>query len=96
MLDGDIVINNEDVIIGFVNIDGKVVDFEQSTIGKVVSPNLVVDNNGKIIGHTYRIGANILSNEGNYLGRLSSDGNVLSITNGKIGYLKNNGTYTDT
>ena len=61
-----------------------------------MSSNLVVDNNGKIIGHTYRIGANILSNDGNYLGRLSSDGNVLSITNGKIGYLKNNGSYVNT
>ena len=68
----------------------------KNTIGKLVSSNLVVDNNGKIIGHTYKIGANILSNDGKYSGRVSPTGEVLSITNGKIGYLKSNGAYVNT
>ena len=37
-----------------------------------------------------------LSNDGNYFGRLSPDGSVLSVTNGKIGYLKSNGSYVNT
>ena len=56
-------------------------------------PNVIVDNNGKIMGYTYKIGANILGNDGKYIGRLSASGEVRGLTNGKIGYLKSNGSY---
>ena len=80
-------------MVGFVNAEGKVLDEERAVIGKMISSNLVVDNNGKIMGHPYKIGANILGNGGKYFGRLAPNGNVLSITNGRIGYLKSNGSY---
>ena len=91
----DIVINLEDKVIGYVSSDGKVINTDKKVIGRVISPNLVVDNNGKIMGHTYKIGANILSNDGKYIGRLSFNGEIRGLTNGKIGYLKSNGSYVN-
>lgn len=35
-------------MVGFVNAEGKVLDEEQAVIGKMISSNLVVDNNGKL------------------------------------------------
>ena len=93
IIDGDIVIDQQDKVVGFVTIDGQVLNKDQEIIGKSISANLVVDNNGKIMGHTYKIGANILGNDGKFFGRLAPDGSVLSITNGKIGYLKSNGSF---
>ena len=92
----DIVINDKDDVIGYISIDGKVRNKDRTLIGKIVSSNLVVDNNGKIIGYAYRIGANILNGEGMYIGRLSANGEVRGLTNGKIGYLKSNGSYINT
>ena len=93
VITNDIVINQEDKVVGYVSSDGKVIDQEQKIIGRIISSNLVVDNNGKIMGHTYKIGANILTNDGKYVGRLSYTGEVRGLTNGKIGYLKSNGSY---
>ena len=95
IIEGDIIISDEDKVIGYINAEGKALNFEHSVIGKVISSNLVVDNNGKIMGHTYKIGANILGNDGKYFGRLAPDGRVLSLTNGRIGYLKSNGSYVN-
>ena len=91
----DIVINLEDKVVGYVSSDGKVINSDKKVIGRVISSNLVVDNNGKIMGHAYKIGANILSNDGKYVGRLSFNGEVRGLTNGKIGYLKSNGSYVN-
>ena len=95
VVEDDIVINENDQVVGFINAEGKVLDKEKSTIGKIISSNLVVDNNGKILGHSYKIGANILGNDGKFLGRLSPNGTIYSLTNGKIGYLKSNGSYVN-
>ena len=45
------------------------------------------------MGQAYKIGVNILNDDGVFVGRLSANGEVRNLTNGKIGYLKSNGAY---
>ena len=54
-----------------------------------------MDKQNNIIGHIYSIGNTILSNNGDYLGRLSATGKVISGENNEIGYIKSNGSFVD-
>ena len=80
---------------GYVNFDGKVSAFGGNIIGRVLSGGLVGDTQNKVIGRAFKIGATILGNNGNYLGRLSPEGKVLDNKGNIIGYIKNNGSFVD-
>ena len=92
---GDIVIDNSDKVVGYVNFDGKIRNKEGSLIGRAISGDLAIDNNDNIIGKIYKIGATILGNDGNYVGRLNAEGIVQDSEGKNVGYLKNNGSYVN-
>lgn len=91
---GDIVIGNDDKVKGYVGFDGTIM-LNGREIGKTLTDGLAVDKQGNILGHIYTIGNNILSNNGNYIGRLASNGRVIADGNQEIGYLKSNGSFVD-
>ena len=95
ILDGDIVIDNNDKVVGYVNIDGTITAKDGKNIGRTLSRDLAVDNNDNILGKIYKIGATILGNDGKYIGRLSPEGRVLDTKGQNIGYIKNNGSFID-
>ena len=77
-----------------MGFDGIVTNNDRE-IGRVLTDGLAVDKQGNIIGHTYTIGNNILSNNGNYIGRLAANGKVIADDNQEIGYIKSNGSFVD-
>ena len=74
---------------GYVNFDGKIRDRDGSLIGRMLSGDLAIDNNDNIMGKVYKIGATVLGNDGNYVGRLTAEGTVVDAEGKSIGYLKN-------
>ena len=95
MVNGDIVIDNSDKVVGYVNFDGKIRDRDGSLIGRMLSGDLAIDNNDNIMGKVYKIAATVLGNDGKYVGRLTAEGTVVDAEGKSIGYLKNNGSYID-
>lgn len=95
VVSGDIVVSNSDKVVGYVNFDGKIVGLDGSIIGKAISGGLALDMNDHILGKTFKIGATILGNDGKYKGRLAPDGSVVDTKDGKIGYIKSNGSFID-
>ncbi len=93
-ISGDIVIGNDDKVKGFVDYEGKVMQ-NGSQVGKMLTDDLAVDNNNNVLGHAFDIGNTILSNKGEYIGRLTSTGKVLDAQNNEIGYVKSNGSFID-
>ena len=79
---------------GFVSIDGRIFNHGLQ-IGKLLSDSLAIDNNHNVLGHSFEIGDSVLSNRGEYIGRLSFDGKVLDIENREVGFLKSNGSFVD-
>ena len=79
VINGDIVISNEDKVVGYVNFDGKIIGLDATIIGKVLSGGLAMDLNDRILGKIYKIGATILGNDGKYIGRLAPDGSVTDV-----------------
>jgi hypothetical protein len=94
IISGDIVIGNDDTVKGIVGFDGKVYS-GGNVIGKILTDNLAVDTKNNIIGHVYAVGSNIVSNDGNYIGRLAANGRVISGQNEEVGYIKSNGSFVD-
>ena len=92
---GDIIINNSDKFAGYVMLNGKIKGEDGSEIGHMLNEEIAVDNENNIIGRVFKIGASILDNKGNYIGRLSADGSVLGQKGELIGNVKNNGSYID-
>ena len=95
MVDGDIVIDKSDKVVGYVNFDGKISAFGGNIIGRVLSGGLAVDDKDNIIGQVFKIGATVLGNDGKYRGRVAPDGKVLDQKGNIIGYIKNNGSFID-
>ncbi len=94
VVSGDIVIGNDDKVKGFVGFDAKVYR-GGSVIGKLLTDGLAVDNQNNILGHVYSIGNTVLSNNGDYAGRLAANGKVIVDTDKEIGYMKSNGSFID-
>ena len=94
IIGGDIVIGSDDIIKGVVGFDGKVFS-GGSIVGKILTDGLAVDNQNNLIGHVYTIGNTVLSDKGEYVGRLSANGRVISEQNSEVGYLKSNGSFVD-
>ena len=94
VISGDIVIGNDDTLKGIVGFDGKIY-YNGTIIGKILTDALAIDTQNNIIGHVYTIGNTILSNNGEYVGRLSANGRVVSGQNNEVGYLKSNGSFID-
>lgn len=70
MIDGDIVIDDADKVVGSVNFAGIVTGRSGEVIGRSLSSDLAVDNNDAVLGRIYKIGTTILGNDGQYAGRL--------------------------
>ena len=94
VVSGDIVIGNDDKVKGFIGFDGKVYR-SGSAIGKLLTDGLAVDNQNNILGHVYNIGNTVLSNNGDYAGRLAANGKVVENINKEIGFMKSNGSFID-
>lgn len=90
---GDIVIGADDKVKGWISFDGTVYN-KGTAVGKVLNDGLAVDNQNNIIGRSYNIGNTILSNNGEYIGRLSATGRVVD-DNNEIGYIKSDGSFVD-
>ena len=91
---GDIVIGNDDSIKGIVGFDGVV--FRNGIVsGKILTDGLAVDIQNNILGRVYNIGTTVLSNSGEYMGRLSASGRVVVNKNNEIGFIKSNGSFVD-
>ena len=95
LVSGDIIISNQDKVVGYVNFDGKIIGIDGTIIGKILSGGLALDLNDHILGKVYQIGATILGNDGQYRGRLSSNGSVIDTQGNNIGYIKSNGSFVD-
>ena len=95
LIDGDIVINNEDKFVGYVMLDGSVKSKDGAKIGRLLSKELAIDDKNNILGRVFKIGATVLNNKGEYIGRVTSEGKVLNKKGENIGYIKNNGSYID-
>ena len=94
VVNGDIVIGNDDKVKGLVGFDGKVYQSGR-VIGKILTDGLAVDMQKNVLGHVYNIGNTVLSNDGSYIGRLSANGKVIEDKNREIGYMKSNGSFID-
>ena len=94
VVNGDIVIGNDDIIKGIVGFDGKIF-YNDAVIGRILTDNLAIDTQNNIIGHVYVIGNTVLADNGEYIGRLSANGRVITGKNSEIGYLKSNGSFID-
>ena len=94
VVSGDIVIGNDDKVKGFVGFDGKIYR-SGNTIGRLLTDGLAADNQNNILGHVYNIGNTVLSNNGDYIGRLAANGKVIEDKNKEIGYMKSNGSFID-
>ena len=94
VISGDIVIGGDDKVRGIVGIDVKV--YKGGVIvGKILTDGLAVDQQNNIIGHVYSIGNAVLSNSGDYIGRVAANGRVIADENNEIGYIKSNGSFVD-
>ena len=60
-----------------------------------MTDGLAVDNQNNILGHVYNIGNTVLSNNGDYAGRLAANGKVVENINKEIGFMKSNGSFID-
>ena len=94
MVNGDIVIGNDDKVAGMVGFDGKIYQ-NGNVVGHLITDGFAVDNQNNVIGHVYSIGNTILSNDGDYVGRLAANGKVIESRNKEIGYMKSNGSFID-
>lgn len=94
VISGDIVIGNDDRFKGIVGIDG-IIRNDGAVMGHILTDGLAVDKQNNIIGRVYTIGSIILSEDGNYIGRLAANGKVISPENKEIGFIKSNGSFVD-
>ena len=92
---GDIVINNSDKFTGYVMLDGKVNGTDGMEIGRLLNDEIAIDKENNILGRVFKIGASVLNNKGEYVGRVSPQGTVIGKEGKEIGYIKNNGAYVD-
>ena len=94
VVSGDIVIGNNDKVKGSVGFDGQIY-YAGAVIGRSVTDFLAVDLQNNILGHIYNIGQTVLSNEGEFIGRMGANGRVLRDNNQEIGFIKSNGSFVD-
>ncbi|MBP5215784.1 MAG: DUF3659 domain-containing protein, partial [Alphaproteobacteria bacterium] len=94
VVSGDIVIGNNDSVQGRIGFDGVIYN-GGTIVGRILTDGLAIDRQNNIIGRTYIIGNTILSNSGQYMGRLAANGRVLTANNKEIGYIKSNGSFVD-
>ncbi len=88
-------IDNTDKVVGYVNFDGTISGKDGTILGRTLSSGLAIDQNDNIIGKIFKIGTTILSNDGEYRGRLAPDGGVIDKQGVNIGHIKNNGSFID-
>ena len=94
VVSGDIVIGNDDKPKGIVGFDGKVYN-HGSVVGRIVTDLLALDLQNNVLGHVHNIGHTVLSNNGDFLGRVAANGRVIENGNREIGYIKSNGSFVD-
>ena len=95
VVDGDIVVGNNDKVVGYVNFDGKINGLDGTITGRTLSGGLAIDMQNGILGKIYKIGATVLGNDGSYKGRLAYDGSVIDAEGKNIGHIKSNGSFID-
>ncbi|MBR2137614.1 MAG: DUF3659 domain-containing protein [Alphaproteobacteria bacterium] len=94
VLEGDVVIGNDDRVKGILGFDGNVYA-GGNVIGHAITDGLAVDKQNNVIGRIFTIGNTILSSRGMYIGRLAANGRVLDLNNREVGFIKSNGSYVD-
>ena len=94
VVNGDIVIGGDDRLKGYVQFDGSVRK-SGSEIGHILTDGLAMDKQMKILGHIFGIGNAVLSNSGEYIGRVSAGGRVIIGEDNEIGFIKSNGSFVD-
>ncbi len=81
-------------IIGFVMVDGQIVDISGNNFGFVASGDAVVDKYGKVIGSVVPHGVAI-SNDGAVMGQVAFDGSVANSRGGGFSFVTPAGKVTD-
>lgn len=94
VVNGDIVIGNDDKVKGLVGFDGRIYQ-NGAVVGHILTDSLAVDMQNNVLGHVYNIGHTVLSNSGEFVGRMNAGGKVVKNINSEIGYIKSNGSFID-
>ncbi len=82
-------------IIGYIDEDGNVRDFNGNIIGKVLEDGTIVDLDGNVIGKVGETVDLAYDKAGNVIGYATSDGKVLDANGKEIGRVTENGTIVD-
>ncbi len=94
VLPAGIAVSNDGAFLGWTRADGTIV-LGEKTLGTVLFDNRVVNNKGNIVGYYIALGSVAYDNEGRTVGFANLNGEVISLSGQKRGYIRSGNLVVD-